>query len=78
MNPLTEEEMKKKLTPEQYNVCFLKGTEPPFPVNIQITTKTVCTHVLRVGMNYFLATQNTIPRQDGQLFGMKQMMVLSP
>lgn len=22
-------EMKKKLTPEQYNVCFLKGTEPP-------------------------------------------------
>lgn len=20
----------KKLTPEQYNVCFLKGTEPPF------------------------------------------------
>lgn len=24
------EEMKKKLTEEQYNVCFLKGTEPPF------------------------------------------------
>ena len=24
------EEMKKKLTPEQYDVCFLKGTEPPF------------------------------------------------
>jgi methionine-R-sulfoxide reductase len=23
-------EMKDKLTPEQYNVCFLKGTEPPF------------------------------------------------
>jgi peptide-methionine (R)-S-oxide reductase len=22
--------MKKKLTEEQYNVCFLKGTEPPF------------------------------------------------
>lgn len=21
--------MNKKLTPEQYNVCFLKGTEPP-------------------------------------------------
>ena len=21
---------KKDLTPEQYNVCFLKGTEPPF------------------------------------------------
>ncbi|MBI3620063.1 peptide-methionine (R)-S-oxide reductase MsrB [Candidatus Roizmanbacteria bacterium] len=24
------EETKKKLTPEQYNICFLKGTEPPF------------------------------------------------
>lgn len=24
------EEMKAKLSPEQYNVCFLKGTEPPF------------------------------------------------
>jgi peptide-methionine (R)-S-oxide reductase len=24
------EEMKKKLSPEQYNVCFLKGTESPF------------------------------------------------
>lgn len=24
------EQLKKKLTPEQYNVCFLKGTEPPF------------------------------------------------
>lgn len=24
------DEAKKKLTPEQYNVCFLKGTEPPF------------------------------------------------
>lgn len=23
-------EAKKKLTPEQYDVCFLKGTEPPF------------------------------------------------
>ena len=24
------EEKKKKLTEEQYNICFLKGTEPPF------------------------------------------------
>lgn len=23
-------ELKKKLTPEQYNICFLKGTEPSF------------------------------------------------
>lgn len=24
------EELKKKLTQEQYDICFLKGTEPPF------------------------------------------------
>lgn len=30
MTTPNQEEMKKKLTPEQYNVCFLKGTEPPF------------------------------------------------
>lgn len=23
-------DFKTKLTPEQYNICFLKGTEPPF------------------------------------------------
>ena len=22
--------LKKRLTPKQYNICFLKGTEPPF------------------------------------------------
>ncbi len=25
-----KDELKQKLTPEQYNICFLKGTEPPF------------------------------------------------
>lgn len=30
MNKKKVDEMKKKLTPEQYNVCFLRGTEPPF------------------------------------------------
>lgn len=24
------EDLKKKLSSEQYNICFLKGTEPPF------------------------------------------------
>lgn len=27
--PMDPAEAKEKLTPEQYNVCFLKGTEPP-------------------------------------------------
>lgn len=26
---MNQEEANEKLTPEQYNVCFLKGTEPP-------------------------------------------------
>jgi len=30
MSKITPDEAKKKLTPEQYNICFLKGTEPPF------------------------------------------------
>lgn len=30
MDKGTLEELKKKLTKEQYDVCFLKGTEPPF------------------------------------------------
>jgi peptide-methionine (R)-S-oxide reductase len=27
---MTQNAMKNTLTPEQYNICFLKGTEPPF------------------------------------------------
>ncbi|MEK7559509.1 MAG: peptide-methionine (R)-S-oxide reductase MsrB [Patescibacteria group bacterium] len=29
MDPKKLEELKQRLTPEQYNICFLKGTEPP-------------------------------------------------
>lgn len=29
-NKKTLDDLKKKLSPEQYNICFLKGTEPPF------------------------------------------------
>lgn len=29
MPPEKIEALKKELTPEQYNICFLKGTEPP-------------------------------------------------
>lgn len=27
---MDNKDFKEKLTPEQYNICFLKGTEPPF------------------------------------------------
>ena len=30
MNKKKIEEAKKKLSSERYNICFLKGTEPPF------------------------------------------------
>jgi len=26
---MNQDEAKRKLSPEQYNICFLKGTEPP-------------------------------------------------
>lgn len=29
-NKSLQEEAKQKLSEEQYNICFLKGTEPPF------------------------------------------------
>lgn len=30
MMKINKEEVQKKMSEEQYNVCFLKGTEPPF------------------------------------------------
>lgn len=33
MNGKQKEELKKRLSSEQYNVCFLKGTEAPFSGN---------------------------------------------
>lgn len=30
MDDTKKQNIQLKLTPEQYNVCFLKGTEPPF------------------------------------------------
>lgn len=30
MDAKTLDQLKQKLSPEQYNVCFLEGTEPPF------------------------------------------------
>ncbi len=30
MNKFSKEELKKKLSPEQFNVCINKGTESPF------------------------------------------------
>ncbi len=30
MNKTKLDALKKKLSQEQYNICFLKGTEPPF------------------------------------------------
>lgn len=30
---ITKEELKRRLTPEQYNICTNKGTERPFSGN---------------------------------------------
>ena len=48
-----QDDPKKKLTPEQYNVCFMKGTEPPFSGKYN-KTKTPGTYTcVNCGANLF-------------------------
>jgi hypothetical protein len=48
----TDEEWKKQLTPEQYEVCRRKGTELLFQENIIILRKKEYTDVYTVVMSY--------------------------
>lgn len=50
------DEMKNKLTAEQYNICFLKGTEPPFSGKY--------THNKELGMYVCVACGNKLFSSD--------------
>jgi len=44
---------KLKLTPEQYNICFLKGTEPPFSGKYTDNHKEGMYHCVSCGQELF-------------------------
>ena len=77
MQKYSQEELKNRLTPLQYQVTQLSGTEPPYKSTsntIQISTikqKTLePTTVLCVLVLFSLPTSNTTVDADGQLFMM--------
>jgi hypothetical protein len=61
----TDEEWKKQLTPEQYEVCRRKGTELLFQENIIILRKKEYTDVYTVVMSYSVQITNSIQELDG-------------
>ena len=63
--PKTDEEWKKQLTPEQYEVCRRKGIELLFQENIIILRKKEYTYAYVVEMSYSVRTINSIQALDG-------------
>ena len=61
----TDEEWKKQLTSEQYEVCRRKGTELLFQENIIILRKKEYTDVYTVVMSYSVQITNSIQELDG-------------
>ena len=58
-------ELKKKLTPEQYNICFLKGTEPPFSGKYTYNKEKGIYRCVACTSRYLPRIQSLTPRPDG-------------
>ena len=66
----TNEEWKKLLSPEQYNVLREKGTEMPLVGNTTFIKKKACMDALPAVKFYLNLTQNLMQAADGQAFRM--------
>ena len=65
---VNKEELKQKLTTEQYNVTQMCSTEPPFKTSTGTTTLPECITVWFVIRRCSVQIQNLIRAQDGQVF----------
>jgi peptide methionine sulfoxide reductase MsrB len=62
----TKEELKQKLSPEQYEICINKGTERPFSGKYHDYKEPGNAYV--VEMIYLIQIRNFILGQDGLVF----------
>ena len=66
---------KNHLTPEQYEVCWNKGTEPLFQGSTMAARTKASTSVsaAAAAIAYFLLTPNSILAPTGPVFGAQSM-----
>ena len=64
---LSDEEWKKRLTPEQFKVTRMKGTEGPLQEPVCSTKKRACTGALDAVPVFSFPRRNSNPVRDGRV-----------